>query len=147
MLEAFKNISPLYRVLIIVALSLLLIWSVVVGYRKLSNSYDVYVDNKKDAQLAQKDKELEAIKEANKKEIELYKADNIKLKAERDAQDKYIATIKDAIANDGKIVVAEQKKIDEARKKYEDTKDSCATATDADTYTQCVCAKLGVTCD
>ena len=137
----------LWRAVAIAVLGVLLIWGTMSIAGKLSTGFAVWNDNRKDAQLAEKDKELEALKEQNKKEIELYKADNIKLKAERDAQDKVILTIKAAISNDGKIVESEQKKIDEAKKKYEETKDSCITIGDTDAYVQCVCAKLGVTCD
>lgn len=146
MLEVFKKIPVLWRVIIIAVLVLILIWGLVTLKDKIGRQWDVYKDNKADAVLKQKVDALEAEKIENKRQIDVLKADNIKLSAERDAIDARIVIIQQALANDGKIVASEQKKIDEANKKYNETKDSCSSAISTDEYVECVCTKLGVAC-
>ena len=126
---------------------LLLWWIVASGFSAITSTLTEIKDNYKDRQMQSQVDKLEADKKANQKVIELLQADNIKLKAEREAMDKEVKLIKEAIANDGKIISSEQKKIDEATKNYNETKDSCSGAGDTDAYVQCVCAKLGVDCN
>jgi len=140
-------LPPIVQLVVGIAVVVGVIWFSVAAYHSIASHVDVWVDNYKDQQLQKKDAEIEAVKQANNKQISVLEADNIKLKAERDALDKENQIFKAAIANDGKVVASEQKKIDEAHKKYNETKDSCTSATDADAYVQCVCTKLGVACD
>lgn len=116
-------------------------------YYTVKHGAESTIENYADGKLKQQVDALELEKQENVQAINVLKADNAKLKAEREARDKEIEIIKEALRNDGKIIASEQRRIDEATKKYNETKDSCASVTDPNAYVQCVCANIGITCD
>lgn len=142
----FGKLPTMVQLVIGVALLSVTIWFAYSVYNYASYKIPTMIDNYKDQQLEQKDKQIEAMKIENQKKIDILLADNGKLKKENIDKDAEIKAINDALANDGKIIKSEQQKIDEAHKKYNETKNSCNTATDPDAYVQCVCAELGVAC-
>lgn len=137
----WAGLSTPIKTVAIIALLIALYFGGSALYYRVTHGVKGAIESYQDNQLQKKNDELEALKIENQKVIDLMKADNIKLKAERDAQEKEIQSIRQAIANDGQIVESEQRKINEARKRYNETKDSCGSIADVDAYVACVLTK------
>ena len=87
MLEAFKKLPMIWRVVVIGVLALILFFVGSFIVNKIGASWGIWRDNQKDAAVEQQVKELEELKQKNNQEIAILKADNAKLKKERDDQD------------------------------------------------------------